>query len=180
MKKSAEDKAADRARAARLKAASKERRNKLFEADPISHMQKISSMKDDLNTYYYWGSDLWRAIKDYIASAKDCVLMDLEGTIISHRGTGPSITMREASGYAGRESFSMTVAIEYFCDGEVGSYDPATHVESYVVYPPCELERNFTKKGFSAWIAKVKENRDIGKDAEDIAEYKRLKKKLGK
>jgi hypothetical protein len=162
---------------ARLRAAMKERRDKLFDGDPVAHMHKMSDMQDALRQYYYLGSELWRAIRHHIIHAKDCVLVDLEATIISHRGTGPSIRVKDCTGYSDHYYFYMDVEIEYFCEGQENSYDPRTYTKIYLLQIPNELERKFTKKAFNAWIEEERIKRDESVEKEERAELARLKKK---
>jgi hypothetical protein len=154
--------------------------DKLIDNNIVSHMATMRDMKDAKSDYFRSVSKLWRAIRDHIADAKDCVLFDLEGTIIAHRGTGASIALNNVHLYRFRDCFDemcLTIGVEYFCEGEESSYDPDTTSKTYRVVVPADMELNFTKRKFDAWIKKKKEERDVETEAEERAELKRLTKK---
>jgi len=164
---------------ARGKAFRKEKQDLLLNSNPIDHMYQLSDDHSKLGDYFYWVSPTWKAIEKHIAYAKDCVLIDSKGlTIISHRGTGPSIRFRDWFAYRKEdEIFGISFEVEYFeSECEQNSYDPRTISRTYRLSIPFDLELNFTKKKFDAWIAELKKERDKETKAVDLKELARLKK----
>ena len=160
--------------------------DKLEDGNVISNMNRISELQAAQSKYYHFTSKLWKAIRNHVSYSKDCVLCELEGTIISHRGTGASISIKKTRLYAPdyktrppteADHFSLSFEVEYFCEGEERSYDPDTYRRTYYVNPPVALELNFTKRGFDAWIKEMREKRDVEIEKPEREELKRLKKK---
>lgn len=174
-KKTKEEKAAD----GRLKAFRKELVEKLVEGNPVAHMLKLREMKSDLRDYYRSVSPLWKAIRDYIIQTNDCVLFDIPATIVRHRGTGAAISLKDPYliGRSEEMSIHYTIEIEYFGEGQEDSYSPDTYHSSHYIYVPVDLELDFTKAKFNAWIKKQQRKRDANVEKAERKELARLIKK---
>ena len=173
---------------ARLKKRHDEEIDKLFNRDVIDTMLKISEYKEAVRTYYYWVSPLWKAIREHIRDAKDCVIINREGCMVSHRGTGVSISLKEAhlhSDYVCTKNckrvpattFQMKLTVEYFEEGYEGEWPLRSYDKTYYIDPPIKLEKKFTQKGFNAWVEELRKKRDRENEKEDIAQLKKLMKK---
>lgn len=164
-----------------------------LEENIISHMKKMREMEKARHEYFYWASLLWKAIRNHIATARDCILIDRKDEIVIHRGTGPAIGLKETHLYAGEwtvanndeisqlipsKVFAMIVAVEYIPKEETHKEWPNTYREEYELQVPIDLELNFTKKAFNEWLANLKVIRDAEQKRHDLAELKRLKNKL--
>jgi len=164
---------------ARGRAFRKEKQDLLLNSNPIDHMYQLSNDRCKLQDYFYWVSPTWKAIDNHIARAKDCVLINTKGLIIiSHRGTGPSISFRDWYTY-NRDggAYGISFEVEYFeSEHELNSYDPRTFRKTYYLSIPFDLELNFTKKKFNTWLAEMKIKRDKETRKADLKELDRLKK----
>jgi len=170
----------EKAGVAKRKAHHKEKTDKL-DGNIFEHIMKISEMESDKMSYFYWVSPLWRAIQDHIAHAKDCVLIDRDGTIVCHRGGAfAAISLLETHVYRGDyvdgklvepTIFGICLEVEYYSDETNNVYR-----KTYNIIAPQDLELNFTKKKFKAWIAELRGARDKGRKKNDLKELRRLKK----
>lgn len=154
--------------AAIFSALRKEMKEALFNHDIIDHLQETDKMKWRANDYFRRYNKCFDAIRDHIDHGGDVVFFELDGIIVSHRGSGAAINFREARVYGKDPThYRMTIEIEYFCEGQVESYDPDFFHEKYDIDVPIDLERNFTKKKFKAWIEELRVVRDAKKYQEE-------------
>ena len=163
--------------------------DKLENQNVISNMEKIRELRNAQNEYYYWVSPLWKAISKHIGYNKDCVLIDREAIMVSHRGHGPAIALKDTHLYAfdysvkppkPSDMYNITFTVEYFHDGEERCENPDTYQKSYYLNVPIDLELNFTKRKFDAWVNTIKEKRDAKTKTKELAQLNALKKKYNK
>jgi len=178
MKKLTKEEKAAKARGDAFRA---EEKAKLLNGNPVDHLGEIQRMQEVVRKYYYWVSPLWKAIREHISRAQDCVLINREGTIVSHRGLGPSVSCDNVAfvGYKSieNERLKFDIKVEYFRDGEEDSYQPNTYHSTYCLDVPPDLEENFTPAKFKQWVAEKKKKRDAEVEKVELKELVRLKKK---
>lgn len=128
---------------------------------------RIRQNLDDEIRQYITRSEVWKAIVDHIAKAKVCYIIDrLNNYVQEHRGTGAAVNYRDSWIYTGdlREGkkpqfVGIKINVQYYDseDAAFNSEDYRSHDNNYDISVPYELFGNFTKKGFDAWVAELKE-----------------------
>jgi len=180
MKKLTKEEKAAKARGDAFRA---EEKAKLLNGNLVDHLKEIQRMEDVARRYYYWASPLWKAIREHISRAQDCVLINRKGTIVSHRGTGSSVSCHNVVfvGYESikNERLEFDITVEYFGEGEENSYQPNTYRSTHHLSVPPDLEENFTPAKFNQWVAEKKKKRDAEVEKAELKELARLKKKYG-
>jgi len=178
MKKLTKEEKAAKARGDAFRA---EEKAKLLNGNSVDHLREIQRMQDVVRKYYYWASPLWKAIREHISRAQDCALINREGTIVSHRGLGPSVSCDNVAlmGYNGikNERLEFDIKVEYFRDGEEDSYEPNTYHSTYHLSVPPDLEKNFTPAKFKQWVAEKKKKQKVELKKLYLKELAILKKK---
>ena len=164
----------------RLKAHAQEAIDKLFNANPIEHMRRINELKSDIGTYFYSSSPVWRAIKEHIGDSniETCAVIQLEGRVAAQGGSD-GLSFKDWFAYHKGDIFRMEFTVTYY-DNYIDYYNWDSFDRSYNVLVPIDLELNFTKKKFKAWLAGIKKARDENTKAGDLKELARLQKKYPK
>lgn len=159
---------------------------KLTGSNIIEHIKAIQEMDDQTHRYYCSDSELFKAIKDHIATAdrdKDCALLDLkaEEAIPWHRGTGPSISFRKAFVYYGDDNtYVLNIEISFIYTEDSYQDYPPEHSRKYEIKVPIDLEINFTKEAFDKWIAEIYKNKLEKKNNDEYKKLEELIKKFPK
>ena len=156
-------------------------KEELANFDLIKAMQDRAELTENIRSYIN-RSELWRAFCHYVSTAKVCYLLNRsEHPIAVHRGSGASISFREAHLYAPKSYAPVRVEADVFCvyldityydKDDLDSEYPRTHSIDYSVNFPTALMLKFTKKGFDAWVA---ESKAKAKDDLPDNEMKQLK-----
>jgi hypothetical protein len=165
----------------------------LFGGTFVTHLRMQASVEENTSSYFRYGSKLFRAIDDHISHAKDCVLIERPGRVVgtsAHSG----VHFKEAYLYCdnwvdkpgGRVAvpakvYSLKIEVDYIDPGDDLDYDGDRTKKYFYIKVPIELELNFTKQGFDAWVAAAKKERD--KDVsrnEDLAKLREMVKRFPK
>jgi hypothetical protein len=140
----------------------------------FDHMRHCYDLCDRRDHYFRVKSQLWKAIVEHIWHSKQVVLAPKpteDCFVITHPGTGPAISIRDVGcyakdyqeehkdgkfqGYKGREvAFWIKFEVTWHSD------DYGEEVErKYELTLPCDLELNFTKAKFDAFVKEFAEQR---------------------
>lgn len=126
----------------------------------IDALDKYRDLKSEIDRYFHFDSQLWRAIETHIGYAEDCALIEREAhPIMTYRGTGAAVHLRRAYVYSTQyptsdpkdaydpDYFAMDIEVEYHDRDE-----DRTYTRTYCVKPPKSLEVDFTEERFLAWV----------------------------
>lgn len=140
----------------------------LHNDDLVEHIYHTQDLRGEIHKFFIF-SPLWRAITSHVADGRGkSVLIDPpsgweEPKIRSYRGTGYSISFRNAAIYGLRgESPHVEVQVEI----EWGE-DCDTFTKNHTLHVPIELARSYTEEGFHRWVEVVRENKAKALQARD-------------
>lgn len=145
-------------------------------------MRKLSEDREEIWRWMYIKAKVWKAIYNHIADSEDVVIVSLPAncSIISHRGTGPAIHLRDFGIYAKNydtkpptESSAFWLKIDISFSRDDDNY--ADEIEkSYRFNVPTALMFEFTDAAFGAWISDLRRERDVNRTKKDDEDLKRL------
>lgn len=150
----------------------------------VEHMKLMAALKEQKFKHFHYDCKLWKAIYDAVAYHDDLIAHPKEYLLMSYRGTGRAVSLRETRLYAKDYDNTpptdcpfagMELEVEYVHEDNQGYDHPDTITRSYTLQPPIELLTDFKKDEFDVWVAKVKEKRDAETKEKDLVELKRLR-----
>jgi hypothetical protein len=171
----------------------------LYGGNFVSHLKMQSSVQDNTFSYFRYGSKLYRAIEEHICYARDCVLIARPGKVVMHRGSS-GVSFKHAHLYADNwvndpkdkgqfprqipkpaTVYNLQIEVEYVPAGVRDIYgdddDRPVKRSKFYIQVPIDLELNFTKAGFDAWVEDLQKKRD--KDAGRQKDLEKLRKLVG-
>jgi len=139
----------------------------------VEHMRSLLDLKGELWKYFHFDSEIWKRIRQHIGYDDECYLIDREGTILSHRGTGKSVRFLEA--HIGQKNYSKGFPKEvkesevFVIKFEVGYIDmyESEYDREYYLTIPFDLELNFSEEKFMEWAKKLAKDNKIEEKRED-------------
>jgi len=128
-------------------------------------------------------TELWDVIEQHIRSDKCVLVAHPEGSHLRGSSADGPVRFKECLFVQRRypqgedviETFYIEVDVKYW-----GQHEDDFLSESYRIYIPAELVREFSKKAFNAWVAKIRGQVKAIIRKYNEAEYKRLGKVLDK
>jgi hypothetical protein len=149
-------------------------------------MRKLSEDREEIWRWMYRKAKVWRAIYNHIADSEDVVIVSLPAnhSIVSHRGTGPAIHLREFGVYAKNydtkpatesSAFWLKIDIGFVHNDDDYQYGYADEIEkSYNFNVPTSLMFEFTDAAFNSWISDLRRERDVNRTKKDDEDLKKL------
>ncbi len=139
--------------------------------EEMDHFDLVNSIRirqslDDHTRQFITRSEVWKAIVDHVSKAKFCYIIErLPDYVQEHRGTGASISYKDSWIYVGEliknkvNHISVSLSVSYYDKEDVddGIENPREYMKEHTIVIPFELFEKFTKKGFDAWISRLKE-----------------------
>lgn len=159
--------------------------NKLLASDIIEHTRIYQEAKNAIKSYYYFNSNLMRAIQKHIARAENCVLIDRTGQV-NWDSSGYAVRFKDIMVFGpqwrynketGRDEryeldyFNLDIVVEYY-----NEEDDKTENNQYTIKVPIDLEINFTQEKFDAWINEMTEKFKIKQEKKDKETFDALRK----
>ncbi len=152
--------------------------------DIIEHMRFMADCESEKNKYFYWDSELWKAIRNAIEH-NELIKHPENSRIHYNQGTGADITLKNVHLYAMNYAvkppeeptvFAMEIEIEYVAMDEDG-YNDKLFTEKHTLQVPVALEVEFNQNKFEAWAYEQRAVR-IAKEKEvDLVKLRELMEK---
>lgn len=155
------------------------------EGDVYLAMRALANDRDDIQSYFYFKSNVWKEIRNHISNDINSPLFDppRNHTIPIHRGTGADITLRDFGVFAKNYNTKPPSESEYFWimfdvgfvhDENIDLDNPPIEYKSYTLNVPTNLIMDFNKPKFEEWISELSTKRNIKRTIDDIATLKDL------
>lgn len=125
-------------------------------ANILEHLDRLSIAREALRWHFRTDSKLWRAIKNHIGETEPgkCCIINKRWPCICNRGTGWSVSLGDVFTYADPNSktFVIQFRVGFEIDDEDHDYYRKKTSSGYRIDVPKDLELNFTKQKFQAWL----------------------------
>lgn len=150
----------------------------------IDALRLERDFKHNINQYFHYDSACWRAIVEHIGKNKECAFFikpvdEDKATldVMVGRGTGYIINMRNVYiHYTEGDTFAIELVVWYF-GGKWTRGNPREIKRKYTIEVPFDLEENFTKEKFDAWIKEELAKRQSEQAKDDLPLLSELIKK---
>ena len=169
--------------------------DKLLGDNIVAHMEVMRHANETVKDYYYSVSKLWRAVQEYLFSFgrtkgknfRNCALIDWPkaGERVHCYNSGYGISLHKA--HLAGPSFTLVYecSITFDCNEDTPGCRHDCHGNPVIdrvfdcIIVPKELEINFDKKAFDAWIKQEEKKKAEEHKKQDLKELARLKKLCG-
>ena len=126
----------------------------------LEHLDRMHNAQDALRWYFRLKSEFWRALRRHVGESAPgkCCVLNKRWPCISRRGTGWDISLKDSFTYV--DPNAETYVIEFEACFEIDDDDHDDHGKTINkhcrVDVPKDLELNFTKRKFDAWLRQQK------------------------